>query len=118
MIIRVALPICQITLKAPKPHKKLYPKALVTIGDHVKKKRLDLNLSQKDVSLIIGVKEESIYNWENNRSQPKVYLIPKVIEFLKYVPVELPQKTVGEKIKSYRKEQRVNFSNDVWRQVK
>ena len=53
---------------------------------------------------IIGVEETSVYNWENNRSKPKVYLLPKIIEFLGYIPFEVPSKTIGDRIKSYRKE--------------
>ncbi len=100
----VALPICQITLKASKPNEKPYPKELVTIGDHIKKKRLDLNLTQNDVAKQIGVKEESVYNWENNRSKPKVYLLPKIIKFLGYVPFKHTNLTFGDKIKSFRRE--------------
>lgn len=62
----VALPIRQITLKVQKPPNSAYPTALFTIGDHIKKKRLDMNLFQKDVAKLLGVKEESIYNWENS----------------------------------------------------
>lgn len=98
------MPICQITLKASKPSKKPYPKELVTIGDHIKKKRLDLNLFQKDVARIVGVKKESICNWENSWSKPKVYLLPKIIEFLGYVPFAQMNQTLGDKIKSFRKE--------------
>ena len=99
-----ALPICQITLKASKPNEKPYPKQLITIGDYIKKRRLDLNFTQRDIAKLIGVKEESVYNWENNRSNPKVYLLPKITEFLGYVPFEPPNETIGYKIKSYRKE--------------
>lgn len=99
----VALPICQITLKAQKPLKKPYPVTLTTIGDHIKKKRLDRNLFQKDVAALIGVKKESVYNWENNRSQPKISYLPKIIEFLGYMPFDLPKGTIGDKIRVYRK---------------
>ncbi len=99
----VALPICQITLEASKRSEKPYPKQLITIGDHIKKRRLDLNLTQGEVSKLIGVKEESIYNWENNQSKPKIYLMPKIIEFLGYVPFKLPNKTIVEQLKFYRK---------------
>ncbi len=99
-----ALPICRITLKAQKPINSACPISLITFGDHIKKKRLDLNLFQKDVAKLLGVKEESIYNWENNRSNPKIYLLPKIIEFLGYVPFELSNKSLGEKIMAYRKE--------------
>jgi len=46
----------------------------------------------------IGVDEITIYNWENNQSFPPLGFIPKIIEFLGYVPFENRAKTLGEKI--------------------
>ncbi len=99
----VALPKCEITLKAQKPPKKQYPKELKSIGDHIKKKRLDLDLLQKEVAEIIGVQKDTICNWENNRFSPKIHLLPKIYEFLGYVSLESPNETIGDRIKSYRK---------------
>jgi DNA-binding XRE family transcriptional regulator len=50
------------------------------------------------------VEETTIYNWENNRSKPKVSLLPTIIELLGYVPFELAKETIGDKIIAYRKE--------------
>ena len=80
------MPICNIKLKAPKPNRKPYPKELVTYGDHLRKKRLDLNLSQPKVAKIIKVTTESITNWELNRNTPELNQIPKIISFLGYTP--------------------------------
>ncbi len=91
-----------IVLIGSKPSK--IPQNPVSIGDHIKKKRLERQFTQLQLARLIGVEETSIYNWENNRSRPKVYLLPKVIEFLGYVPFELPKETIGDMIKSYRKE--------------
>jgi len=63
-----------------------------------------MSLFQKNVAYQIGVTEEAVYNWENNRCNPKIYLLPKIIEFLGYVPFESPKETIGDKIKAYRKE--------------
>jgi len=51
---KVSLPICHFVLKAQKPNRKPYPKELKTYGDHLRKKRLDLNLSQPQVAKIIN----------------------------------------------------------------
>ena len=67
----VALTSCHIELKAPKPFPIDYPKKLRTIGDHIRKKRFDLKLLQKDAAKIIGVSEDTITGWENGRSQPQ-----------------------------------------------
>ncbi|MHB9010704.1 MAG: helix-turn-helix transcriptional regulator [Ignavibacteriaceae bacterium] len=99
-----ALPICKVTLKAKKPISKAYPMTLKTIGDHIRKRRVELKLFQKDVAHILGVKKESIYNWEKNHNSPKIYLLPKIIKFLGYVPFDLPKETIGDKVIAYRKE--------------
>jgi hypothetical protein len=44
------LPFCKIVLKAKKPASALYPKKLNTLGDHLRRKRLDLKLFQKEVA--------------------------------------------------------------------
>ena len=93
----VSLPICNIVLKAIKPERKPYPKELKTYGDHLRKKRLDLNLSQPQVAKIINVTTDSITNWELNRGKPILTLIPKIISFLGYTPV-----TNENPIKKYR----------------
>ena len=93
----VSLPICNIVLNALKPERKPYPKELKTYGDHLRKKRLDLNLSQPQVAKIINVTTDSITNWELNRGKPILSLIPKIISFLGYIP------SINENsIKSYR----------------
>ena len=93
----VSLPICNIVLNALKPDRKPYPKELKTYGDHLRKKRLDLNLSQPQVAKIINVTADSITNWELNRGKPILTLIPKIISFLGYIPI-----VKENSIKSYR----------------
>ncbi len=80
------MPICNIQLSSKRPNKKPYPKELITYGDHLRKKRLDLNLTQSQVAKIINVTAESITNWELNRTEPNLYQIPKIISFLGYTP--------------------------------
>ena len=93
-----ALPFCKVTLKAQKPASVAYPKTLKTLGDHMRKKRLDLKLFQKELAQKIGVDENSLCNWEKNRASPSLYFIPKIIQFLGYVPDFLQANTPGEKI--------------------
>ncbi len=83
---RVALPFCQITLNAQKPLPSAYPQTLKTLGDHLRKRRLDLKLLQREVAQKLGVGESSIYNWENNLTKPALRYIPKIVKFLGYAP--------------------------------
>ena len=82
----ITLPICNILLTVLKPERKPYPKELNTYGDQLRKKRLDLNLSQTQVAKIINA-TDSITNWELNRTEPNLNQIPKIISFLKYTPL-------------------------------
>ena len=79
------------TLSLPRPVTlpKGYPSSPQTIGEHIRKRRLDLRLKQKDVAEIIGVTESTIWNWEHG-VEPELRHIPKIIEFLSYVPFHIP----------------------------
>ena len=90
----------EIVLKGQKPSK--IPKALNTWGDHIKKRRLELGLLQREVAERIGVNETSIYDWEKHRTGPMVHLIPKITQFLGYTPPLFNRETTGQKIVAYR----------------
>lgn len=98
--VTVALPFCHWTLTAPKP--TAYPKELRTVGDHLKKRRLDLGLFQKDVALQLGVNESTILNWENNTCAPAIRMLPRIIDFLGYDPYLAPQ-SLGEQLLAKRR---------------
>ena len=102
----VALPFCSITLTAQKPTK--LPRILNTIGDHIKKRRLELGLYQRQVAKVIGVDECTITNWEMNRTRPTLRTIPTIIEFLGYDPISTETTTLGEVPLRYRKSRGVN----------
>ncbi len=97
------MPFCHITLKTQKPLPSAYPRTLKTLGDHLRKKRLDLKILQKEVAQRLSVGESSIYNWGNNLSIPSLRYIPKIIEFLGYTPYDPSVRTTGEKIVAYRR---------------
>lgn len=73
-------------LSARKPKNSAYPQELEMLGDHVRARRLDLGMLQREVAQILGVDVDSVCGWETGRSQPKVYLLPRIIEFLGYAP--------------------------------
>jgi len=97
-----SLPFCYFQLSAKRPPNSAYPKKLEKIGDHIRKRRLDLGLFQKDVALAIGVDTCTITNWEKGHSEPELRVIPMIIDFLGYEPDALRQVTLGERIKHYR----------------
>ena len=93
------MPICRLTLKADRP--KPYPKEINTLGDHLKKKRLDLGLFRKEATHIIGVNTTTVRNWEITRFAPKIRYIPHIIKFLGYCPYK-PIRSFPEWLKMCR----------------
>jgi transcriptional regulator with XRE-family HTH domain len=60
-----------------------------TLGDHLRRRRLELGLYQKDVAAEIGVTASTIWNWEHGWTVDSRY-IPRVIDFLDYNPIPCP----------------------------
>lgn len=84
------------------PKHPKYPEELVDISDHLRKRRLDLKLSQRAVAEIFGVSEDTITYWENERSVPQISYMPKIIRFLGYNPYPIDTSSLGGKIKEFR----------------
>jgi transcriptional regulator with XRE-family HTH domain len=61
---------------------------LETIGDHIKKRRMDLRLTQKELAKRLGVDKTTIQSWEKRRVRPSLVKIMKITEFLGCDPFE------------------------------
>jgi hypothetical protein len=59
-----ALPVCSLDLRGPKPLAVSYPIELTRIGDHIRRRRLDLGLSPREVAVKLGVDPSTVENWE------------------------------------------------------
>jgi transcriptional regulator with XRE-family HTH domain len=84
-----------------RPKNPNYPKELKTLGDHLRAKRLDLGLEQKDIAKIIGVHKASITNWELNIFPPAVRYFARISDFLGYCIIQYP-KTEQERLYLFR----------------
>jgi len=100
---RVPLPFCHLALTALKPPPAAYPRELNTLGDHLRKRRLDLGLLQRLVAQRLGVTKETIYNWENNRTCPPNRFVPRIIHFLGYAPYDTEPEALGKRIVLWRR---------------
>ncbi|MDP9098781.1 MAG: helix-turn-helix transcriptional regulator [Verrucomicrobiota bacterium] len=69
-------------LNAKKPKDKAYPRTVKTLGDAIRKRRLDLGLRQEDVAKIIGCDKTSVLNWEKGHTSPGTSKISGVRRFL------------------------------------
>jgi transcriptional regulator with XRE-family HTH domain len=89
-------------LRGQRPQPPGYPDTLHTVGDHLKRCRLDLGLKQVEAARQLGVCRATLANWEWGRAHPPVGRMPAVIAFLGYDPHPDP-KTVGETLRAYRR---------------
>jgi transcriptional regulator with XRE-family HTH domain len=100
---RVASTICHVTLSATKPKNRSYPSELKTVGDHLRKRRLDLGLLQREVAKQIGVTACTIQYWETNRVAPALRFRPRIASFLGYDAYDRnAPESVAERLRAYR----------------
>ena len=81
------LPISELNISV-KIRNKAYPKQLSTIGDHIRKRRLDLKLFQRELAEMVGVHDVDVCKWENNKVMIPESCQEKIIAFLGYNPAE------------------------------
>jgi len=74
---------------------------LTSVGDHIRTRRLDLGLYQKDLAQRLRVTTNTITNWEKERSSPDLRVWPAVIRFLGYDP-RPDGRTIGERLRLRR----------------
>jgi len=74
-----------------------YPEKIETLGDLLRKTRLDQGLEIKELQKIIGAFEGSIVNWECQGTQPKIKYLRPIIEFIdSNQPEPIPRKKIWE----------------------
>jgi DNA-binding transcriptional regulator YiaG len=95
------LPFCHLTLRARKPRNPAYPRALQTFGDHLRARRLDLGLLQREMAAQLGVSVSGVRKWEAGRSSPPVRYRPRLIDFLGYCPWQ-PARHRGDVLREAR----------------
>jgi DNA-binding XRE family transcriptional regulator len=88
-------------LVGQRPKPAAYPKEIKTIGDHLRRRRLDLGLFQRQVAEFIGVDKTSIANWEGQHGHPALIFMPAIIRFLGYNPLPQPG-TLANQLVHYR----------------
>ncbi len=96
------MPLYHLTLTAQKPRNPAYPAQLVTLGDHIRKRRLDLGLLQRDVAVAVNATTSTATNWEKNRTTPRLHYLPKIYEFLGGNPLKGNATSLAESTKQYR----------------
>lgn len=76
-----------------------YPADPATLGDHLRKRRHELGLLQRQVARKLRVTLNTVIDWEKDRVEPELRYWPNIISFLGYDPYPEPR-TLGEKLRS------------------
>ena len=100
------MPIChartspfRVSLRGHKPPPG--PRELLTVGDHLRRRRLELGLRQADLAARLGVAPETIRNWETGHRTPVGRSLGPIRDFLGYDP--LPQQSsAARRLLEYR----------------
>ena len=79
-----------MVLKCPKPIRD-YPLRLVTVSDHLRKRRLDLRLTKLEAGRHLGIGPWTYSRWESGETTIEVHYYPRIIAFLGYNPLPEPR---------------------------
>ena len=90
--------VVKCCLKTKRPTNPAYPAELITLGDHLRKTRLDRGLSQPKVARILKVNTDTVTNWELNRTEPAAKYAKLIIAFLGYFPFTRNNTTLGKQL--------------------
>lgn len=85
----------RFTAATPKPR---YPKKIKYIGDHLRARRIDLGLLQKEIAAKVGVDKATVTNRELGHTEPEERFILALICFLGYNPIPQPA-APGEEVR-------------------
>jgi len=66
------------------------------LGDHLRAKRIESGLTQKQLCTQLGCGHLSLGQWELNQHQPSIRHIPKIVEFLGFDPFPEPTDPVAK----------------------
>ena len=89
-----------ITFKALKPKTpEIEPQ---TLGEHLRKQRLYLQLTQREAAARLRVNPLTVLNWEKGKTKPPIESMPAILAFLGHDPVPEP-KTLAERLLAKRR---------------
>lgn len=82
---------------------KPYVENPATLGEHLKKRRCELGLLQREAAAKLGVSQYAYISWETDRVRPFPRTYAWIVRLLGYDPAPQPR-TLGEWIRAKRRE--------------
>ena len=80
-----------------------YERVPQTLGQHLRKRRLEMGLFQRDLRERFKLEKETYANWEKDRCYPAMNHWPGIIAVLGVDPSPMPV-TTGDRLKAYRRQ--------------
>ena len=77
-----ALPICDIELSVEAPKSEDYPHDPQTLGDFLRKKRIDEGIERHQICEDLGIAFSTLQRWEENWIQPQLKNRRKLKKYL------------------------------------
>jgi transcriptional regulator with XRE-family HTH domain len=93
-----------LVFKGRIPPVRWYPENPETLGEHLRKARIDHGLRQEEVAAALGVGKTTICNWEMGHGDVSIRHLPKVLAFLGYDP-RRESEHLGDQIRMQRERQ-------------
>jgi transcriptional regulator with XRE-family HTH domain len=90
-----------IRLRGPIPRPAAYPETPKTLGEHLKKARLDRGIPQREAAWAIGCGPLTFFHWEKGRVAPDVRFWPAILRYLGHDPRPEPA-AFGGRIRAAR----------------
>jgi DNA-binding transcriptional regulator YiaG len=97
--VRTFLPQRKIVKK---PNVRQYNPNPKTIGEHIRKKRIEIGLSQTQAAVRLDISDTALVYWEIGRSEPQINSYPAIISFLEYYPFDHDTETLAGKLRQIR----------------
>jgi DNA-binding transcriptional regulator YiaG len=75
-----------------------------TLGEHIRRHRLMLSITQEEAAALLKVNAWTVHNWETGVRKPEIRFIPALVEFLGYDPEPVDEGTLAGRLVARRRE--------------
>jgi transcriptional regulator with XRE-family HTH domain len=75
-----------------------------SLGDHIRRRRLMLAITQEEAAQRLGVNAWTVHNWETGQRKPEIRFLPSLVDFLGYDPEPVDEGTLAGRLVARRRE--------------
>jgi transcriptional regulator with XRE-family HTH domain len=75
-----------------------------SLGEHIRRRRLMLAITQEEAAERLGVNAWTVHNWETGETKPEIRFTPTLIQFLGYDPEPVDTGTLAGRLVAKRRQ--------------